>query len=58
MSDIGEDLRGTTILGMQHDADTQFVGGAFHTNCDHDGRYFKVSMRVCQLKANRIIRNV
>jgi hypothetical protein len=41
VTDIGEDLRGAAMLGMQHDADAQFVGRAFHANCDHDGQNVK-----------------
>ena len=38
VSNVGEDLGRAAILGMQHDANTKLVGGAFHANGDHDGR--------------------
>lgn len=35
MPDIGEDLRGAAIIGMQHDAHAELVGGAFQTDGEH-----------------------
>lgn len=35
VTDVGEDLRGAAILGMQHNAHAQFVGGAFEADGDH-----------------------
>lgn len=35
MSNIGEDLRGAAIIGMQHDAHAELVGGAFQTDGEH-----------------------
>lgn len=35
VSNVRQDSRGTTVVGMDHDAYTNFVGGAFHSDSNH-----------------------
>jgi hypothetical protein len=35
VSNVGENLRGAAIAGMEHNAHAELISGAFEANCDH-----------------------
>lgn len=37
MADVGEDLSGAALGGMQYHADSELVGRTLKTKCNHDG---------------------
>jgi len=37
VADVGEHLRGAAVVGVQHDAHAQLVGGALEADGDHRG---------------------
>lgn len=54
VTDVGEDLRGASIFGMQHNAHAEFVGGTFETDGDHIELRIRIWSAQCGSYSNSI----